>query len=54
MVNLSVSELAGAMGQLDQGGANLAGETEELEYGTFGWFMDPEGNQVELWEPRSA
>jgi catechol 2,3-dioxygenase-like lactoylglutathione lyase family enzyme len=21
------------------------------EYGSFGWFLDPEGNKVELWEP---
>ena len=23
-------------------------------YGRFGWFMDPEGNKVELWEPRQV
>jgi len=22
-----------------------------LEFGKFGWVMDPEGNKVELWEP---
>jgi len=22
-----------------------------MEYGLFGWFMDPDGNKVELWEP---
>jgi predicted enzyme related to lactoylglutathione lyase len=27
------------------------GEIEEMEYGRFGWFIDPEGNKVELWEP---
>ena len=23
----------------------------ELSYGSFGGFMDPDGNKVELWEP---
>jgi hypothetical protein len=23
-----------------------------LRYGRFGWFADPEGNRVELWEPK--
>jgi predicted enzyme related to lactoylglutathione lyase len=25
---------------------------EGYEYGRFGWFIDPEGNRVELWQPR--
>ena len=29
----------------------IAGEVEEYAYGRFGWFIDPEGNKVELWEP---
>ncbi len=28
-----------------------AGEVEEEIYGRFGWFMDPEGNKIELWQP---
>ena len=26
-------------------------KVEELEFGRFGWFTDPEGNRVELWQP---
>jgi hypothetical protein len=26
---------------------------ESYDYGKFGWIMDPEGNRVELWEPKS-
>jgi predicted enzyme related to lactoylglutathione lyase len=22
------------------------------DYGSFGWIMDPEGNKIELWEPK--
>ena len=26
-------------------------ETDESEFGRFGWVIDPEGNKAELWEP---
>jgi predicted enzyme related to lactoylglutathione lyase len=29
-------------------------EVEELEYGRFGWFVDPAGVKIELWEPPPA
>jgi len=32
-------------------GVTVADETEESEYGRFGWIMDPDGNRIELWEP---
>ncbi len=51
MFNLVVDDLDGALAQVQEGGAELAGEIEQYEYGRFGWFMDPEGNKVELWEP---
>jgi predicted enzyme related to lactoylglutathione lyase len=25
---------------------------EEYSYGKFGWILDPEGNKIELWEPK--
>ena len=52
MFNLIVDDLGGALSQVQTGGANLVGEIEEYDYGRFGWFLDPEGNKVELWEPR--
>lgn len=51
MFNLIVDDLRGALGQVREGGAQVVGEVEELEYGKFGWFIDPDGNKVELWEP---
>jgi hypothetical protein len=27
---------------------------EDYDYGRFGWAIDPEGNRIELWEPRSS
>ena len=52
MVNLIVDDLDGALAQVKDAGATLVGEpTDDPEFGRFGWFMDPEGNKVELWQP---
>ena len=37
---------------LGVGGGELIGEVESYDFGSFGWFVDPDGNKVELWEPR--
>ncbi len=52
MINLIVDDLTEALSQVAEGGAVLVGETEELEFGIFGWFMDPDNNKVELWQPK--
>ncbi len=51
MFNLVVDDLDGALRQVADAGAALAGEVQSFDYGRFGWFMDPDGNKVELWEP---
>jgi len=51
MINLIVDDVAAALAQVNEGGATLVGELESSEYGDFGWFMDPDGNKVELWKP---
>ena len=51
MLNLMVDDLEGALAQVKAGGAEVMGEIEEYEYGRFGWFVDPEGNKIELWVP---
>jgi predicted enzyme related to lactoylglutathione lyase len=51
MFNLVVDDLESALGQVHEGGAEIIGNVEKLEYGSFGWFVDPDGNKVELWEP---
>ncbi len=52
MINLMVDDLDGALAQVVEGGAEVAGEIMDEPYGRFGWFVDPEGNKVELWEPK--
>ncbi len=50
MFNLVVDDLDGALSQVKEGGAQIVGDVEEEEYGRFGWFLDPDGNKVELWQ----
>ena len=43
--------LKAKLAQVAEGGATLVGTPEDSEYGRFGWFVDPEGNKIELWQP---
>lgn len=51
MVNLMVDDLDGVLARVKEGGGEVVGDIQEEEYGRFGWFLDPEGNKVELWQP---
>ncbi|MGO4379056.1 VOC family protein [Pseudoduganella sp. RAF53_2] len=51
MFNLIVDDLEGALKQVAEGGAEIVGDVQSFDYGRFGWFIDPDGNKVELWEP---
>lgn len=52
MINLIVDDLREALRQVAEGGAEVVGEIESHPYGDFGWFIDPDGHKVELWQPR--
>ena len=39
---------------LREEGCNVMDQTDDSEFGKFGWVIDPEGNKVELWEPPAA
>lgn len=51
MLNLVVEDLGAALASVRAGGAEVADDIEEQDYGRFGWFTDPDGHRVELWEP---
>ena len=51
MFNLVVDNLDKALRRVALGGAEVLPDREEQDYGRFGWFIDPDGNRVELWEP---
>ncbi|WP_295997899.1 VOC family protein [Rugamonas sp.] len=54
MFNLVVDDLDGALRQVSAAGAELVGEPQSYDYGRFGWFLDPDGNKVELWQLPAA
>jgi predicted enzyme related to lactoylglutathione lyase len=51
MINYRVPSLARILARLKNEGVTVDARTEESEFGTFGWILDPEGNRIELWEP---
>ena len=51
MINYRVDNLGEILAALRTEGCNVLEQTEESEFGKFGWVIDPEGNKVELWEP---
>lgn len=51
MFNLVVDDLEQALAQVQEGGGEVVGDIMDEPYGRFGWFMDPDGNKVELWQP---
>lgn len=51
MVNYRVADLDGLLARLRNEGCQVLDETDESEFGKFGWVIDPEGNKVELWQP---
>jgi predicted enzyme related to lactoylglutathione lyase len=54
MFNLIVDDLESAIAQVRAGGAKIVGDIQKMEYGSFGWFIDPDGNKVELWQPKDS
>ena len=52
MFNYRVENLVELLKILKEEGVQIIGEIEEHPYGKFGWIMDPEGNKIELWEPK--
>lgn len=51
MINLVVDDLEQALKNVEAGGAVVLEDREEHDFGRFGWFVDPDGNRVELWQP---
>jgi len=45
-----VRDLDAMLAQLRAAGVAVEERIEELEFGRFGWAVDPEGNRFELWQ----
>ena len=51
MLNFLVRDLDGLLEDLREKGIKVQDKIVEHQEGRFAWFIDPEGNKVELWEP---
>lgn len=54
MLNFVVDDLDAMLAQLRAAGAVIDDKISDDDNGRFGWFLDPEGNRVELWQPKQA
>ena len=52
MINYRVDNLGELLEQLRADGVEVIQGPESHENGKFAWIMDPDGNKVELWEPK--
>jgi predicted enzyme related to lactoylglutathione lyase len=52
MMNFRVDDLDAVLARLKEAGAEIDPKREDYDYGRFGWVMDPEGNRIELWQPK--
>jgi predicted enzyme related to lactoylglutathione lyase len=50
MINFQVDDLDEVLDRLLDEGVNVDPKRESYDFGKFGWFTDPEGNRVELWQ----
>lgn len=53
MINYRVDDLIGLIANLKKEGIELVKGPDIDETGKFAWIMDPEGNKIELWEPKA-
>ena len=53
MINYRVSDIEDLVEELKNKGVEILDEIEEFEYGKFIHILDPEGNKIELWEPKN-
>ena len=54
MINYRVDDLGALLASLRAAGVAIVKGPDADDNGTFAWIMDPDGNKVELWEPKGA
>ena len=52
MINYRIDDMEGMIRQLKEAGTELVQGPESHENGIFAWILDPDGNKIELWEPK--
>jgi predicted enzyme related to lactoylglutathione lyase len=54
MINYRVDNLDELLASLRAGGVEILKGPDSDENGIFAWIVDPDGNKVELWEPKKV
>lgn len=54
MINYRVEGLAELLANFRAAGIEIVKGPDSDDNGTFAWIVDPDGNKVELWEPKRA
>jgi lactoylglutathione lyase len=52
MINYRVENIVVLVDELKKNNVTIVDEIAEYEYGKFVHILDPEGNIIELWEPK--
>ena len=52
MINYRIDDMESMITQLRAGGVEILKGPEAAENGKCAWIIDPDGNKVELWEPK--
>jgi predicted enzyme related to lactoylglutathione lyase len=54
MINYAVDDMDAFLARLSAKGVAVLKRTDDDPNGRFAWILDPEGNKIELWEPKRA
>jgi catechol 2,3-dioxygenase-like lactoylglutathione lyase family enzyme len=52
MINYAVDDMNAVLARLRAKGIAILKEADDDANGRFAWILDPEGNKIELWEPK--
>ena len=52
MVNFAVDDMDAFIAKLDAKGVKVLKRDDTDPNGNFAWIMDPDGNKIELWQPK--
>lgn len=52
MINYAVDDLDALLGKVEAKGVSVLKRDDNDPNGKFAWLLDPDGNKVELWEPK--
>ena len=54
MINYAIDDMDALVKRLHDKGVAVLKQTDDDANGRFAWILDPEGNKIELWEPKRA